>query len=60
MGRSAEAKALGAEAVRLAVAAHVRHQETDYDDLLDRGWFRGDARAQVREKVDQILDQWQA
>ena len=33
VGRWAAAKALDAEAVRLAVVAHVRHAETDYDAL---------------------------
>lgn len=58
IGRSAEAKALSADAVRLAVVAHVRHYETDYDELLGRGWFRRQARSRVSDNVDQILDQW--
>lgn len=37
VGRSAAAKALDEEAVRLAVTAHIRHVETNYDDLLLEG-----------------------
>lgn len=44
VGRSAAAKELDAEAVRLAVTAHIRHAETDYDKLLAEGWERWDGR----------------
>jgi len=37
VGRSAGAKSLEEEFVRLAVIAHVRHAETNYDELLSRG-----------------------
>ncbi len=59
VGRSAAAKNLDEEAVRLAVIAHIRHRETDYDQLLGKGWFRGEARAHVRDRVDQISESWQ-
>ena len=59
VGRSAAAKALDEEAVRLAVTAHVRHAETNYDDLLLKGTDRRDAREKVYQKVFQILDRWQ-
>jgi hypothetical protein len=60
VGRSAAAKALGEQAVRLAVIAHVRHAETDYDALLAHGFERSEARAQVHEAVAGILAQWEA
>ena len=50
VGRSAAAKRLDDEAVRLAVIAHVRHAETEYDELLGRGVDRFDARGRVAEK----------
>jgi len=59
VGRSAAAKSFDEQAVRLAVLAHIRHRETNYDELLGRGWFRAEARSQVRERVDQISDGWQ-
>lgn len=60
VGRSASAKSLDADAVCLAVAAHVRHRETDYDELLGRGHERRDARRAVLERVEQLLRTWSA
>ncbi len=45
IGRSAAARRLDPEAIRLAVAASVRHIDTDYDDLLMSG-------------IDHVLDAW--
>jgi hypothetical protein len=59
IGRSAAAKGLAEEAVRLAVVAHIRHRETNYDKLLGKGWYRGEARARVRDDVDRICDRWE-
>lgn len=58
VGRSAAAKSFDEQAVRLAVNAHIRHRETAYDELLGKGWFRGEARSHVRERVDQISERW--
>lgn len=58
VGRSAAAKALDEEAVRLAVTAHVRHAETNYDDLLLQGIEREDARERVYQKVYEVLNRW--
>ena len=58
VGRSAGAKSFEEEMVRLAVMAHVRHRETDYDSLLAKGWYRGEARAQVRDQVEAVLERW--
>jgi len=44
--------------IRLAVAAHVRHRETDYDSLLSKGWFRREARQKVRESVEAVMEEW--
>jgi hypothetical protein len=59
VGRSAAAKSLSEAAVLLAVAAHIRHRETDYDTLLAADWDRIDARAEVKYKVDELLRRWQ-
>jgi hypothetical protein len=59
VGRSAAAKALDEESVRLAVVAHVRHRETAYDELLAAAWDRLDARAAVQETVARVLRSWQ-
>jgi len=60
VGRSAAVKALDEQAVRLAVIAHVRHAETDYDALLAQGYERSEARAQVEEAVFRVLARWEA
>jgi hypothetical protein len=59
VGRSAAAKRLDEEAVRLAVVAHARHAETRYDDLLARGYDRQEARAHVEDAVREVLRRWQ-
>ena len=59
VGRSAAAKALDEDAVRFAVIAHVRHAETEYDQLLLRGEDRREARLQVHAKVADIVDRWE-
>lgn len=56
VGRSAAAKDLDETAVRLAVLAHIRHRETNYDELVGQGWPRHDARSKVRPRVDQISE----
>lgn len=60
VGRSSAAKRFDEETVRLAVIAHIRHTETQYDSLLARGYERRDARALVEETVNHILNQWKA
>ena len=59
IGRSAAAKSFDNEAISLAVAAHVRHRETNYDQLLARGRDRHEARAHVRQQVNESPHQWQ-
>jgi hypothetical protein len=59
VGRSASAKALDKKAVRLAVTAHLRHLETNYDELLAKGYERGDARSAVEKTLFQVVQKWQ-
>jgi len=58
VGRSASAKALDEKAIWLAVVAHIRHAETNYDDLLAQGWERSTARDEVNDKVENVLADW--
>jgi hypothetical protein len=58
VGRSAAAKSLDESAVRQAVIAHIRHAETEYDDLLAKGIERWEARDLVHDQVDDVLDSW--
>jgi hypothetical protein len=58
VGRSRAGRALDAGAIELMVAASLRHQDTDYDELLMSGTSREEARHQVRDLVGRILEQW--
>jgi hypothetical protein len=58
VGRSGSAKVFDEEAVRLAVIAYARHRETNYDELLAKGYERWDARAAVEEDVRRVLQKW--
>jgi hypothetical protein len=60
VGRSAAAKVLDEKSVELAVIAHVRHRETNYDKLLGMGRDRWEARAAVQEAVYRIVERWQS
>jgi hypothetical protein len=60
IGRSALGKKMDEQAVRLAVIAHIRHNETNYDELLGRGWERFEARSAVADRVDEVLTEWEA
>jgi len=60
VGRSAAAKALDEDVVRIAVIAHLRHRETQYDELLMQGWERHDARAEIRLELETALTAWEA
>jgi hypothetical protein len=58
VGRSAAGRALDEQAIRLAVVASVRHQDTDYDALLMSGVPRTEARDQVQPDIDRALAAW--
>ncbi len=60
VGRSAAAKDLDPQALRLAVIAHLRHTHTDYDALLMRHGDREAARASVRPEIDRWLTRWES
>ncbi|MBF0227601.1 MAG: DUF2293 domain-containing protein [Desulfobacterales bacterium] len=57
MGRTKEAKSLDENAVTLAVIAHIRHAETNYDELLSLN-TRQEAREIIRDKLQNILSLW--
>jgi hypothetical protein len=58
IGRSEAGQTLDPDAVRLAVAASVRHVDTDYDELLMSGVDREDARSRVWNRVEDVLNGW--
>ncbi len=59
VGRSAAAKEFDPIALRLAVIAHIRHQQTPYDRLLSKFGDRQLARAEVKTTIDAILEKWE-
>jgi len=60
VGRTAAGRALDPQAIDLAVLATVRHEHTNYDQLLMEGADRLDARLLVREKINTVLAKWRS
>jgi hypothetical protein len=58
VGRSAAARNLEPEPLALAVTAWVRHNHTDYDDLLMQGMERPDARREAESRILIVLANW--
>lgn len=42
-----------------AVIAHARHQFTNYEQLLQQGWDREDARQKINARLTKLIAQWQ-
>jgi hypothetical protein len=60
VGRSSAGRALDEDAITSAVIASVRHEETEYDLLLVNGDDRRNARSQVWDAVDRVLEAWRS
>jgi hypothetical protein len=60
VGRSAAGRSLDEGALRRAVIASIRHEDTPYDSLLMAGVPRDQAREQIRTGIDRVLDAWRA
>ncbi len=58
VGRSADAKNLDEKSILLAVVAHIRHAETNYDEFLAQGFNRLLARDGVKDEIDKVLVIW--
>ncbi|MCE7009581.1 DUF2293 domain-containing protein [Kibdelosporangium philippinense] len=58
VGRSAAGRALDEEAMTRAVVASIRHEDTEYDELLMSGVDRDAARDTIRSKIDSVLASW--
>jgi hypothetical protein len=59
VGRSAAAKELDTQALRLAVIAHIRHEHSPYDELLMQTGDRALARQQVWPDIERLLERWE-
>jgi len=60
VGRTAAARDLEDQALTLAVVASIRHNRTNYDELLAAGMDRATARHQIADEVDAILAKWRS
>ena len=60
VGRSAAAKSLDPQALKLAVIARIRHEHTGYDRWLMEHGERELARQSVRSEITHILGHWQS
>jgi hypothetical protein len=60
VGRSEAGRNLEPRALTAAVAAAIRHNHTNYDELLASGADRETARSRVGETVQEILGRWQS
>lgn len=58
VGRTEAGRNLDERALTLAVVAAIRHQHTDYDELLASGVDRVSARQQIADRVEEILASW--
>jgi hypothetical protein len=58
VGRSTAAKQFDTRAITLAVQAHIRHQYTNYDELLAQGLEPFEARPMVADSIQALLYRW--
>jgi hypothetical protein len=58
VGRTESGRALKEDALTAAVIAAVRHNHTEYDELLAKGVDRTMARHRIARKIDKILESW--
>jgi hypothetical protein len=42
------------------VRAHIRHQHTNYDELVFEGWEPADARMEVADRIQEVYYRWRA
>ncbi|MBL4704415.1 MAG: DUF2293 domain-containing protein [Flavobacteriales bacterium] len=58
VGRTANAKQFDGEMIDLAVEAHIRHKETNYDNQFNSGKTKRVIRANVKQDITVILKKW--
>jgi hypothetical protein len=59
VGRTADAKQLDPEKVRLAVIAHVRHLHTNYDQIIARTRNKRTSRTHIKGDLTSVLREWE-
>ena len=58
VGRSASAKEFDKQMVDLAVEAHIRHTETNYDLQFGKGKGKKEIRADVKFDIKKVMNKW--
>lgn len=58
VGRSASAKEFDEKMVDLAVEAHIRHSETNYDAQFGKGKGKKEIRADVKSDIKKTMHKW--
>ena len=58
VGRTASAKEFDAKMIELAVVAHIRHTETNYDNQFGKGKRKKEIRADLSVTINRILNSW--
>lgn len=58
VGRTANAKLFDAKMIDLAVEAHIRHTETNYDEQFGKGKGKKEIRSEVKMDINGVLRKW--
>jgi hypothetical protein len=58
VGRSAGAKEFDPEMIDRAVEAHIRHQETNYDNEFGKGKRKREIRGDLKFEIKQLMAKW--
>jgi hypothetical protein len=58
VGRTANAKQFDGEMIDLAVEAHIRHKETNYDSQFNKGIAKRAIRSNVKQDITKVLRKW--
>jgi len=58
VGRTANAKQFDGKMIDLAVEAHIRHTETNYDNQFGKGKGKKEIRSIVKFDIKRVLQQW--
>lgn len=59
VGRTASAKEFDPDMVTRAVIAHIRHSETNYDNMFGKGMRKREIRDEIRPEITRTLRSWQ-
>lgn len=58
VGRTAKAKDFDEDMINRAVIAHIRHSETNYDDMFGMGKRKREIRDDIRGDIEIVLRRW--